>query len=355
LNFSSPTATRYKYLMKGIDQPWTYLTTNRKAYFTDLTHGTYEFIVHAESNTGSWTGRERRLFIRILPPFWKSNSAYILYLLLLGTVIFITDRLYRQYLERKNLRKLQLFEHEKEKEIYQAKIEFFTNITHEIQTPLTLIAGPIEWLSKKFDKEPDVKKSLAIAERNTRRLKELASQLLDFRKTEADQFSLNFVKTDIAGLITDLVTGFKGQAAAKNIHLNVVLPEKPFMPFVDREALIKICTNLVSNAVKYAATTASININTVSDSDEYFTIRFNNDGKGIPEEFKDQIFEPFVRVRGDDTPGTGIGLSLAKSLTELHNGTLRLISGKTDLVIFELQLPIHQKFEFQLSSWKKIK
>jgi len=355
LNFSSPGATRYKYLMKGIDQPWTYLNTNRKAYFTDLTHGTYEFIVQAESNTGSWTGKERRLFIKILPPFWKSNFAYIFYLLLLGTLVFITDRLYRQYLERKNLRKQQLFEHEKEKEIYQAKIEFFTNITHEIQTPLTLIAGPIEWLSKKFDKDPDVKKSLAIAERNTRRLIELASQLLDFRKTEADQFSLNFVETDVVGLITDLVAGFKEQAVSKNINLSVVLPEKHFMAFVDREALIKICTNIVSNAVKYAATCATVNINTVNDADEYFTIRFNNDGKGIPEEFNDLIFEPFIRVRGNNTPGTGIGLSLAKSLTELHNGSLRLISGKTDLVIFELQLPIHQKFEFQLSSWKKIK
>jgi signal transduction histidine kinase len=111
----------------------------------------------------------------------------------------------------------------------------------------------------------------------------------------------------------------------------------------------------VSNAIKYAATRATVNINTVNDSDEYFTISFYNDGKGIPGEFKDQIFEPFVRVRGNDRPGTGIGLALAKSLTELHNGSLRLISGEAGLVIFELQLPIHQKIEFQLSSWKKIK
>lgn len=352
LNFSSPEATRYKYLMKGIDQGWTYLTTNRKAYFTDLSHGTYEFIVHAESNTGSWMGKERRLVIKILPPFWKSNFAYILYLLIIGTIIFITARLYRRYLERKNLRKLQLFEHEKEKEIYQAKIEFFTNITHEIQTPLTLIAGPIEWLLKKFNKDPDVRNSLSIAERNTRRLTELTNQLLDFRKTEVNQFSLNFVKTDIVALISELVTGFKEQ---NHIQLDVVLPEKHFIAFVDREAFIKICSNILSNAVKYAASHARVNIHPVNDSDEFFTIRFHNDGKGIPREFRDEIFKPFVRVRGNEKPGTGIGLSLAKSLTELHNGSLRLISGEPDLVIFELQLPIHQKFEFQLSSWKKIK
>jgi signal transduction histidine kinase len=355
LNYSSPEATRYKYLMKGIDQPWTYLTTNRKAYFTDLSHGTYEFVVHAESNTGSWVGKERRLVIKILPPFWKSRIAYIFYLLLSGMVIILLARLYRQYLERKNLRKLQLFEHEKEKEIYQARIEFFTGITHEIQTPLTLIAGPIEWLLKKFSNDPAIKNSLTIAERNTRRLTELTNQLLDFRKTEVSQFSLNFVKTDIIVLISDLMTSFTEQAARNKINLDVVLPEKHFIAFVDREAFVKICSNILSNAVKYAARSATINIHSVNDTDEYFTIRFHNDGKGIPEEFRDEIFKPFVRVRGNDKPGTGIGLSLAKSLTELHNGSLRLISGEADLVIFELQLPIHQKFEFQLSSWKKIK
>ncbi|WP_300598417.1 two-component regulator propeller domain-containing protein [Niabella sp.] len=355
LNFSAPEATRYKYQMKGIDQSWTYLNTNRNAYFTDLAPGKYEFIVQAESNTGSWTGRERHLYIRILPPFWKSTGAYLLYLLLLMTGIYLVSRLYRRYLERKNLRKLQLFEHEKEKEIYQAKIEFFTNITHEIQTPLTLIAGPIEWLSKKFSKEPDIRKSLAIAEKNTRRLVTLTSQLLDFRRTEADQFSLNFVKTDISTLLADLVAGFKEQAASHHIQLHLEVPEHHFMAFVDREAFIKICTNMLSNAVKYAASRATVQITAVNDSDPCFTIRFQNDGRSIPEEFRQQLFEPFFRVRGNNKPGTGIGLALAKSLTELHNGTLQLISGEQDFIIFELQLPVHQKIEFQLSSWKKIR
>ncbi|MFT3902679.1 MAG: two-component regulator propeller domain-containing protein [Niabella sp.] len=355
LNFSAPEVTRYKYRMKGLDESWTYLSTNRNAYFTDLAPGKYEFIVQAESNTGSWIGKERHLFINILPPFWKSNTAYLLYAITLAACLYFIVRLYHQYLERKNLQKLQLFEHEKEKEIYQAKIEFFTNITHEIQTPLTLIAGPIEWLIKKFGKEPDIKKSLTIAEKNTKRLVELTSQLLDFRKTEAHQFSLNFVKTDIITLVTDLVTGFKQQANSNNIDLNLELPEEHFTAFVDREAFIKICTNMTSNAIKYATERATVTIKTIEDSDKHFTILFKNDGKGIPEEFRQQIFEPFVRLRGNNKPGTGIGLSLAKSLTELHNGSLRLVSGEQDLIIFELQLPIHQKIEFQLSSWKKIK
>lgn len=353
LHYSSPEATRYKYLMKGIDESWTYLNTNRKAYFTELTNGTYEFIVRAESNIGGWMGKERRLVIRILPPFWKSNTAYVLYMLLLGVVLYFSTRLYRQQMERKNLRKLQLFEHEKEKEIYQAKIEFFTNITHEIQTPLTLIAGPIEWLIKKFGKDPDMNKSLMIAEKNTRRLVELTSQLLDFRKTEANQFSLNFVKTDIIEVVSNLTTAFKEQAAFDHIDLKTEFPDKRFMAFVDREAFIKICTNMISNAVKYAAGSVTVRISAVENSDQEFVVTFINDGKAIPEEFRQQIFEPFVRVRGNNRPGTGIGLSIAKSLTELHNGSLQLISGE-HFIIFEMRMPVHQKFEFQLSSWKKM-
>ncbi|MBO9566022.1 MAG: histidine kinase [Niastella sp.] len=355
LNFSSPEVTRYKFLMKGLDRSWTYLNTNRKAYFTDLSHGNYEFIVQAESNIGSWIGQERKLVIIITPPFWKSDVAYILYVLLLATAVYFATRLYRQSLERKNLRKLQLFEYEKEKEMYQAKIDFFTNITHEIQTPVTLIAGPIEWLRNKLGKEDgETNKSLTIAEKNTRRLVELTNQLLDFRKTEASQFSLSFVKTDIVAVITDIVTGFKEQAAANNIALEMDVPPNPFFAFVDREAFIKITTNLVSNAVKYSATSAIVRMAAVESSDEHFTIHFINDGKAIPDEYRQQLFEPFVRVRGNNKPGTGIGLSLARSLTELHSGTLQLVSAEKDSIIFELRMPVHQQFEFQLSSWKKI-
>lgn len=354
LNYSAPEVTRYKFFMKGLDKSWTYLNTNRKAYFTDLAHGNYEFIVQAESNIGSWVGQERKLYIRILPPFWKSNTAYFIYILLSVAAVFSVTRQYRQYLERKNLRKLQLFEHEKEKEIYQAKIEFFTNITHEIQTPLTLIAGPIEWLLKKFGHMPEINKSLLLADKNTRRLVELTNQLLDFRATEASQFSLNYVKTDIVAVVSDIVAGFKGQAATNKINLDIELPADHFTAFVDREAFIKITTNLVSNAMKYAATHATVHLEAVVDTDEYFTIRFINDGKAIPDEFRQRIFEPFVRVRGNSKPGTGIGLSLARSLTELHNGSLQLASGEQDLIVFELRLPVHQQIEFQLSSWKKI-
>lgn len=355
LNYSSPKVTRYKYRMKGLDGNWTYLNTNRNAYFTDLSPGHYEFVVQAESNTGSWVGEERHLYIQILPPYWKSNWAYLFYFLAAVLCVYFSLYFYHAHLKRKNLQRQQLFEREMEKEIYQSKIEFFTHITHEIQTPLTLIAGPIEWLSKKFEGQNSIKKSLLIAEKNTKRLMELVSQLLDFRKTEEYQFSLNFVKTDINALLTEQVQTFRPQAAANNIELKASLMQEPVEAFVDREALNKIVSNLISNSVKYAATQAWVQIKFHDPEKDILSLVFGNDGEGIPDEFKNRIFEPFFRLRANNKPGTGIGLSLARSLAELHHGSLQLISGESDLIIFELQLPIHQRFEFQLSSWKKTK
>lgn len=354
LNYSSPQVTRYKYLMKGLDKQWTYLNSNRKAYFTELSAGDYTFLVQAESNVGSWTGKQRRLFIRVLPPFWKSNAAFLIYLFLSGLSLYLSIRYYHQYLERKNRNKLQLFEHEKEKEIYEAKIEFFTNIAHEIQTPLTLIVGPVELLIAKAGEQPGIKKNLLMIEKNAKRLTELTTQLLDFRKTETHQFSLNFVKTDMTMLIREQIAIFQQQAAKADIDLGFEAPAAPVTAFVDREASVKICSNLISNAVKYAASRVIISIDPPGLTTDGFTIRFSNDGQGIPEEFTEKIFEPFFRIGGNDRPGTGIGLPLARSLAELHNGSLRLVPNINHLTVFELRLPVHQRFEFKLSSWKKI-
>jgi signal transduction histidine kinase/streptogramin lyase len=349
LNFSSPKVIRYKYLMKGLDKDWTYLNSNRNAYFTDLAAGSYTFIVRAESNVGSWAGKERRIFIKILPHFWESYPAYFFYLLILGISLYLSIRYYHRYLERKNQNKLQLFEHEKKKEIYEAKIEFFTNIAHEIQTPLTLIAGPIERLIKKTEDLPGIKKSLLMVDKNAKRLTELTGHLLDFRKTEMNQFGLNFVNVDISNLLKEQIDTFKQEAEKDNISLTLELPKNHVIGFVDREALVRICSNLISNAIKYAASKAVVSVASFNATDQVFTICFSNDGKGIPDEFSERIFEPFFRLRGNNRPGTGIGLPLAKSLTELHNGSLKLVSGHTNKIVFELTLPVHQQFEFKLS------
>lgn len=355
LNYASPEVTHYEYLMKGLDGGWTYLKSNRKAFFTDLSPGSYTFVVRAESNVGSWKGKERRLEIKILPPFWKSYWAFFLYIIVSGAILYLSVSYYHHYTNRKNSDKLRLFEHKKEKEVYQSKIEFFTNIAHEIQTPLTLILVPVEQLIKKVQEQPDIKKSVLMVEKNARRLAELTGQLLDFRQAEMNQFGLNFVNVDINNLLREQIEVFKQEAEKQQITLIIELPKNHVVAFADPEALMKICTNLISNAIKYAAAKAVVSLPMVKAGDEQFTIRFMNDGRAISEEFREKIFEPFFRLRNNDKQGTGIGLSLAKSLAGLHNGSLVLVSADLNNIVFELSLPLHQQFEFTLSNWKKIK
>lgn len=192
-------------------------------------------------------------------------------------------------------------------------------------------------------------------EKNTKRLVDLIGQLLDFRQTEIEQFGLNFVNVDINMVLKAQVDSFKEFATENNVAMQMKLPAKHVIAFVDREALIKICSNLISNAIKYAASTISIELIAPTLGAQNFTIVFHNDGPAIPPEFRSKIFEPFFRLRRKDKPGTGIGLPLAKSLTELHKGSLILRTAELDEITFELTLPLHQDVEFQLSSWKKIK
>lgn len=354
LDYSFSEVTQYKYRMKGLTKEWTYLPSNRNAYFTDLSPGKYTFSVQAQSNVGSWVGQERKLYIQILPPIWKSNLAYVVYTLTSLILLYLGIRYYHQSQERKNANKLKLFEHEKVKEVYQAKIEFFTNIAHEIQTPLTLISVPVERVIDKIDDYPKIKKSMLMIEKNTKRLVDLIGQLLDFRQTEIEQFGLNFVNVDINAVLKSQVEAFKELAAENKIEIKTKFPQKHVIAFVDREALIKICSNLISNAIKYASTKTNIELIPAGADQQNFSILFGNDGPAIPQEFRDKIFEPFFRLRSKEKPGTGIGLPLAKSLTDLHKGTLVLRTAEANEIVFELTLPIHQDVEFQLSSWKKI-
>jgi signal transduction histidine kinase len=356
LSYATSRGINYTYWMSGIGmQDWTSLRGTPKTYFTDLSPGTYTFLVKAESNVGNWESAERRLVIHILPPFWLSTTAYVFYLASVLLLIYIAANRYKKYLEVKNQRKIKLFQFEKDREIYQAKIEFFTNIAHEIQTPLTLIRGPVERIMGRLDELPLFKKSILLIDKNTNRLLSLTSQLLDFRKTEIDQFGLNFVNLNIIQVLKQEISSFKPEAEKKKIRVEVKVPKAILTAFVDYEAFTKIISNLLSNAIKYGTSWVKVELLPVMGGDENFVVLVSNDGGHIGPEYKDKIFEPFFRIsKNADKPGTGIGLPIARSLAELHSGTLKLLQSDQELTIFELSLPIHHSVEFNLSKWKKM-
>lgn len=349
LSYTAPDMTEYAFRMEGLNKDWTYLKTNRKAYFTNLSPGTYIFNVKASNSGGDWKCRPASLVIEILPPFWASPWAYLLYIVAATAIVLLVIRGYHRRTEEKNRRKLEMLEHEKEKEIYQAKIEFFTNVAHEIRTPLTLIKGPMELIIKQIETVPAASNNLQIMKRNIDRLLDLTTQLLDFRKTETKGFSLSFVKANIAELITDAYVRFKPTAEQKRLAFTMDYPGALYA-YVDTEAFNKIMSNLLDNAVKYAESRVHIELVKAGGQDTSFSVEIANDGYLIPAAMKEKIFESFFRINeSGEQAGTGIGLALSRSLAELHKGSLYLKEPAGQMNVFVLELPVHQEIEFNLS------
>lgn len=342
LTHTSPQMNSYAYKMDGLDTGWTYLEKNRKVYFTDLSPGTYVFNVKTGNNTGRWTTQQASLTITINPAWWRSKPAYFFYFIMISIIGFLAFRYYHRHIKNQNQQKIDLLIFEREKEIYDAKMKFFTNIAHEIKTPLTLIKAPLERVIDKTSGIPEIKNSLAVMERNTNRLIDLTNQLLDYRKTEAGGFTLTFEEENICKLLEENVSTFIPLAEQRNIKILLKLPPQTLHVYADREVLTKILSNLISNAVKYAGKEVHIIIS-MHDSRSKFSLEINNDGPLVPAEMKQKIFEPFIRLkRTEKQQGTGIGLALARSLSELHQGTLIMDTKNETLNSFVLTLPLLQ-------------
>lgn len=346
LSYLLPEMNEYAYKMEGIDKDWTYLKTNRKIYFTKLSPGDYTFLLKGSSTGEIWNDKISRLQISILPPIWASTWAYLFYLLAgLGIAGLIVRYYYLAFTE-KNKRKMEAFEMGKEREIYNAKIEFFTNVAHEIRTPLTMIKLPLDKLLQTNSTNTAITESLLTMKKNTKRLIDLTDQLLDFRKAEANNFSLNFISTNITELIKEVYNNFKSIAEEKELNFKLETPRVSLQAYVDTEAFRKILINLIGNSIKYAKSEILIKLLPFSSDDTVFTIEFRNDGFLIPVDQKEKIFEPFYRLKETEKqPGTGIGLPLSRSLAELHKGVLELKEPDGKINNFQLTIPIHQDNE----------
>lgn len=332
LSFTTPAVTEYNYIMEGLDKDRTHIKPNRKVYFTNLKPGTYQFKVKAASN-GVWSKEETQLTIEILPPFWGTRAAYLLYIVLSASLLYYLIRTYHNKVMNK-----------KEKEIYEAKIEFFTNIAHEIRTPLTLIKGPVENLSEMMNDVPEIKADVAMMERNTNRLVNLINQILDFRKIETTGFSLDFTNVNISEVLKEAYLTFEHIAKKRKLHYSIDLPSTDVYIMADGEALNKIFSNLFSNALKYADKEVHIKLIPLNKDERYLVIELRNDGFIIPDDMKEKIFEPFYRLKETvKQKGTGIGLALARSLAELHKGNLFVGASEESMNVFVLRLP-YQSF-----------
>lgn len=340
LSYTAPYANMYAYKMENIDNDWVHTKNNHSASYAKLPPGKYLFKVKGANNDGLWNEHETVLEVVILPPWWASKLAYFIYFLVLATIMFFAIRVSLRKYKLRNNEKQRLFKIEKEKELYEAKVSFFTDIAHEIRTPVTLINGPLESILEMNLPDEKLKNNLNIIEENTKHLLSLINQLLDFRKVDSKKFILNQKEINITALARKFIAAFEQQMTSQKKTLQTELKDEDIFAVADAEALSKILTNLISNAVKYSEQFIEI----ILDSDDcYFTFRISNDGEIISTEHANKIFEPFYQVKSSagDTSGSGIGLSLARSLAELHNGYL-FYDTQSGLNSFILKIPLNK-------------
>ncbi len=349
LSYSRQNWGSLEYKLEGFDKGWQPMGADFFMTYANLPAGTYQLIVRMKDQNGKAYPGEYKLDIDVRPFFLFSFWAKLFYVVFLGVWVWLLMRYWNRRSETRRRQAMEAFETRKEQELYQSKIHFFTNVAHEIRTPLTLILGPLEnILNTQKVKDNDVKDDLNIMYENTRRLTDLINQLLDFRKTEKDGLRLNFEYCNLTKLVTDVYNRFRSVMREKNINATLSLQGNNLHGYVDHEGFTKIVSNLVNNAVKYCLSYISVTLKT-DDTQLFLTVV--NDGNIIPLDLREKIFEPFFHIDTAEhsTSGTGIGLALARSLAELHNGHL-CMGDEADMNVFVLTLPLVQEVPVRLGS-----
>ncbi|MDH6341156.1 ligand-binding sensor domain-containing protein/signal transduction histidine kinase/DNA-binding response OmpR family regulator [Parabacteroides sp. PFB2-12] len=338
LSYQAPEMNELEYKLEGFDREWYTVGKSSAINYSNLPYGSYKLRIKGSNSDGKWNEAERLLHIRINPPFYLSAWAYTVYVVLVLCLLVGLFFYFRKKTQRKQQQTMENFERTKERELYTAKIDFFTNVAHEIRTPLTLIKSPLENVLASRSVSDEIKDDLEIMDLNTNRLLDLVNQLLDFRKTETQGFQLDFTECDVADILHKTYKRFKHLARQKELKVTIEAPESLCVS-VDKEGLTKILSNLLTNAIKYSKSYIHIKL---SVEEERLLLSMCNDGLIIPADMREEIFKPFIQYKAgrlSSVSGTGIGLALARSLAELHEGTL-CMDDSMEENCFLLSLPV---------------
>lgn len=353
LSYIAPQENEYQYMLEGVDKNWQKSKGNKNQIsYSNLAPGEYTLRVKGSNSDQIKAENELMLHITIHPPFLLSLPAYILYGFIILALLFWSIRSYIRRSQKKQNAHLMRLNNEKEKELYNSKIEFFTNIAHEIRTPLSLIIGPLDYLMKTTDINSKYGEYLGIIEQNYKRLYTLVNQLLDFRKVDSGSYKLNYQSHNLLKLVQEVCIIFELGIKQKRLTINTSKIPADTIIFTDEEAFTKIISNLLSNAIKYAHT--QIDICYQETNDGYFDIIVTDDGIGIPDQEKNKIFEAFYQVKnkgGNNKNGVGIGLHMTYALVQLMEGQIS-VEDRTDNkkgVSIKIHLPLKKNSVYPLS------
>ena len=339
LSYTTPEKNMYAYKLEGFDKDWNYVNRQHKATYTNLPAGEYVFRVKASNNDGLWNEQGTSIKVVIHPPFWLTIWFKFIYAGLLIAGLILLQKNTRRRAEHRHNEEIKELNQQKEKEVYDAKIQFFTMIAHEIRTPVSLIIGPLEKIMATVSAFPDyVRNDLHIINRNSQRLLHLVNQLLDFRKAEQGALVLNFSKQNIYQLLSYTYERFRPIIEQNNIEFTLECPDKTFEAVIDLEAITKVISNLLTNAMKFTDNKITL-ICRVHTRQKSFEIRVQDNGDGISNEEKEKIFTPFYQIPSGTVQGTGIGLSLVKSIVDAHHGVITVTDTPNKGAIFSIILP----------------
>lgn len=355
LHFSNPLQNRYAYMLEGYDEDWIDTDASRRtAVYANLPSGTYTFKVKASNSDGVWNETPTLLRVRVRPPWWASVVAYVVYFFILTGLGYL---IYLVIVAREKMRhqiQTEKWKAEKMAEMDQLKSDFFTRVSHEFRTPISLIIDPLQKLISERLSVNESIRYLNLIDRNARRLLHLINQLLDFQKVGSGKQELNLVVHDVVPFLKNILSAFEFHASQRQILLKFNCPVESFSFAFDADKLDKILINLLSNAFKYSPDGGVVSLEVsvpvdaggerVAPEDEMVAIRLCDQGPGIPLEAQSKIFDAFYQVEGtgkDQRGGTGIGLALTRELVTLHQGTISVESEVGKGACFTVSLPQH--------------
>jgi len=335
INYTQSQENQYLYKMDGLHDDWILAGKDRNVSFTALNSGTYTFRVKASNNDQVWNENPETLVITILPPWWKTNLAIFGYLIGFGCILIAFRTLIIVRTNYINDLKLERLEKENIEGLNKTKLQFFTNVSHEFRTPLTLILGPIDTLIKSGEGGKLFKDQLAVISLNTQRLLRLINQLLDFRSIESNGLQLQVAEGNIVKFIKEIKLSFDGHADQRAIDFQLKSSSNIINVYFDRDQFEKIIFNLLSNAFKNTPDNGRIFIKVLEQSNSVQLV-VENSGSGIKSEDFERIFERFYTDETNPGTGTGIGLALTKNLIELHHGSISVKSDESICTSFHV-------------------
>ncbi|HEX3006444.1 MAG TPA: two-component regulator propeller domain-containing protein [Bacteroidales bacterium] len=331
LDHSEPGMNKYSYIMEPFESSWSLPGNSNAATYKNLPPGDYTFRVKGSNPDGNWNNEESVLHITVHPPFWKSTAAKLIYLIVLLLLVGFAIITLIKITRLNNMVRM-------EKQLTDYKLRFFTNISHEFRTPLTLIHAAVESLTGMKSMSPEASKHLDLLTRNSKQMSRLIDQLLEFRKIQNNILTLNLEATEITDYIYDIYYNFREISYQKDIDFKLEMITGKWNIYIDRNKVEKIIFNLLSNAFKFTPRRGMVELVIEKGSNDCCRISVKDTGIGIPKEKQSQLFSRFMQIHFS-AEGTGVGLALVKEFIEAHKGKVWFEENPGGGSVFIVELP----------------